>query len=78
ANTATLAGEVVHVDPDGTPHTVAILQRYVDNQGDAWTRSFDFLKRAIDELALPAVGDGEPAERDGEPDALLGYAAFAG
>ena len=48
-NTATLAGEVVHVDPDGTPHTVAILQRYVDNQGDAWTRSFDFLRRAVDE-----------------------------
>ena len=47
-NTATLAGEVVHVDPDGTPHTVAILQRYVD-KGDAWTRSFDFLRRAVDD-----------------------------
>nr|WP_175002185.1 maltose alpha-D-glucosyltransferase [Burkholderia lata] len=77
-NTAALAGEVVHVDPDGTPHTVAILQRYVDNQGDAWTRSFDFLRRAVDELALPAADDDEADEADEEPDALLGYAAFAG
>lgn len=77
-NTATLAGEVVHVDPDGTPHTVAILQRYVDNQGDAWTRSFDFLRRAVDELALPAADEEEHDDTNQEPDALLGYAAFAG
>ncbi|HIE1301778.1 TPA: putative maltokinase, partial [Burkholderia contaminans] len=77
-NTATLAGEVVHVDPDGRPHTVAILQRYVDNQGDAWTRSFDFLRRAVDELALPAAGEDETDDANEEPDALLGYAAFAG
>ncbi|HEF4724519.1 maltose alpha-D-glucosyltransferase [Burkholderia multivorans] len=77
-NTAALAGEVVHVDPDGRPHTVAILQRFVDNQGDAWTRSFDFLKRAVDELALPAADDADTTEPDAETDALLGYAAFAG
>ncbi len=77
-NTATLAGEVVHVDPDGTPHTVAILQRYADNQGDAWTRSFDFLRRAVDELALPAADNDETDDADEEPEALLGYAAFAG
>ncbi|RQS71276.1 maltose alpha-D-glucosyltransferase [Burkholderia sp. Bp8963] len=77
-NTAPLGGEVVHVDPDGAPHTVAILQRYVDNQGDAWTRSFDFLKRAVDELALPGSDDEEPPEPDDEPEAMHGYAAFAG
>ena len=76
-NTATLAGEVVHVDPDGTPHTVAILQRYVDNQGDAWTRSFDFLRRAVDE-PLPAADEEHTDDANEEPDALLGYAAFAG
>lgn len=77
-NTAPLVGEVVHVEPDGARHTVAILQQFLDNQGDAWTRSFDFVRRAVDELALPAADDAEPPEPDAEPDAMQDYAAFAG
>lgn len=77
-NTAALAGEVVHVDPDGASHTVAILQRFIDNQGDAWTRSLDFLKRAVDELALPAADDAEPPEPEDASETMHGYAAFAG
>lgn len=77
-NVAPLVGEVVRIGADGAPHTVAILQEYVDNQGDAWTRSCDFLKRAIEELALPAANDADAAAPSAEPEMIDGYATFAG
>ena len=52
ANTGPLFGEVVRVDPQNVPHTLAILQGYIDNQGDAWNYSLDYLRRTVDELAV--------------------------
>ncbi|WP_219623476.1 maltose alpha-D-glucosyltransferase [Herbaspirillum seropedicae] len=52
ANVAATLGEVVRVADDGTPYALIVLQRYVDNQGDAWQWSMDTLERAIQSEAL--------------------------
>ncbi|WP_321868360.1 maltose alpha-D-glucosyltransferase [Paraburkholderia tropica] len=79
ANTAPLYGEVVRVDPQGVPHTLAILQGFIDNQGDAWEWALDYLRRTIDELAL-AADDGETGEQDQahEDEVMQNYAAVIG
>jgi maltose alpha-D-glucosyltransferase/alpha-amylase len=63
ANTAALIGEITHAGPVGEPATLAVLQRYVPNQGNAWNWALDYLRRTIDELAVQAeavpAGDGE-------------------
>jgi maltose alpha-D-glucosyltransferase/alpha-amylase len=49
---AAVLGEVSRVSTDGTPHVLMILQRYLDNQGDAWEWTQTTLDRAIrDEIA---------------------------
>ncbi len=78
ANTAPLYGEVVRVDPAGVPHTLAILQGFVDNQGDAWNWALDYLRRAIDELALAVDGGDATHDRINEGEAIEGYQTFAG
>ncbi|WP_052321495.1 maltose alpha-D-glucosyltransferase [Ralstonia sp. A12] len=64
-NTAALIGEITHAGPVGEPATLAVLQRYVPNQGNAWNWVLDYLRRTIDELAVQAeavsTGDGEVA-----------------
>ncbi|MGN6317740.1 maltose alpha-D-glucosyltransferase [Trinickia sp.] len=72
ANTAPLYGEVVRVDPQGVPHTLALLQGFIDNQGDAWNWALDYLRRVIDELALA------PESEELEPEKFEGYRALAG
>jgi maltose alpha-D-glucosyltransferase/alpha-amylase len=51
ANSPPLLGEVVRMAADG-PHTLAIVQGFLRNQGDAWRWTLDFLGRTIDDLAL--------------------------
>ena len=49
---APLLGEVQRIDAEGTPHTLMLLQGYLDSQGDAWSWTENNLERAIrDELA---------------------------
>ncbi len=68
ANTASLLGEVTQVSAGGEPRTLMLLQRFVFNQGDGWTWTLDYLKRALDDQAVsPEAGD----------DALDGYGVFA-
>ena len=57
ANTARLLGEVVRVSADETPHTLAIVQSVIGNQGDAWTWVLDNLRRAVEHSALVEGGD---------------------
>ncbi|MGH8779604.1 maltose alpha-D-glucosyltransferase [Paraburkholderia sp.] len=80
ANTAPLYGEVVRVDPAGIPHTLAILQGFIDNQGDAWNWALDNLRRSIDELALAVESTDDERERAraNEEEAIEGYATLAG
>ncbi|MFO6042571.1 putative maltokinase, partial [Pseudomonas aeruginosa] len=44
---APLLGEVRRVGADGEPHTLMILQGYLNNQGDAWNWTLDNLERAV-------------------------------
>ncbi|MDQ0472963.1 maltose alpha-D-glucosyltransferase [Labrys wisconsinensis] len=60
ANAAPLLGEVVRVSSDGVPHTLAIVQGNIPNQGDAWTWMLDNLKRAVEDAALTAEGVEAP------------------
>ena len=72
ANTAPLYGEVVRVDPEGVPHTLALLQGFIDNQGDAWNWVLDYLRRVIDELALA------PETEEPDSEKFEGYRALTG
>ncbi|MBV9757467.1 MAG: maltose alpha-D-glucosyltransferase [Alphaproteobacteria bacterium] len=72
ANIAPLYGDVVRLDEDGTPHTLALLQGFVRNQGDGWAWTLDFLARTVEELAV--TGATEAAESD----AFVSYRGFAG
>ena len=76
ANTAPLFGELVRVDDEGTPHTVALAQGFVRNQGDGWGWTLDFLARQIEEAAtMGAAAEGD--EQAAEEDTFAGYQAFA-
>jgi maltose alpha-D-glucosyltransferase/alpha-amylase len=70
-NTAPLYGEVVRVDSDGTPNTIALMQGFVRNQGDGWGWTLDFLARTVEELA---VIDADDAAKG---DIFATYASFA-
>ena len=59
-NTAPLFGELVRVDADGTPHTVALAQGFVRNQGDGWTWTLDYLARTVEEVALTTARPRAP------------------
>jgi maltose alpha-D-glucosyltransferase/alpha-amylase len=47
-----LLGSIEHVAADGTTTAISLLQRFVRNQGDAWSWSIDTLKRELDTAAL--------------------------
>ena len=75
-NTAPLFGELVRVDADGTPHTVALAQGFVRNQGDAWTWTLDYLARTVEEQALTG-GDPKSTDEEATEDTFSAYDAFA-
>ncbi len=45
-------GVVEYVDPEGVVTALAVLQRFVRNQGDAWSWTLDVLTRIMDALAF--------------------------
>ncbi len=71
ANIAPLLGEVIRFDEQDLPHTVMLAQGFVHNQGDAWTWTLDYLKRASADIA----SDDDAAAFE---DALSGYMSLAG
>jgi maltose alpha-D-glucosyltransferase/alpha-amylase len=46
-NTVPIAGAVEYFDAEGTPHAVAILQGWVQNQGDGWDYTVNYLVRFL-------------------------------
>ncbi len=58
-HTASLAGAVEYAaDPDHEPSTLAVLHKYVENQGDLWTATVEHLDRLIAaETTHPAAHD---------------------
>ncbi len=76
-NTAPLFGELVRVDAEGTPHTVALAQGFVRNQGDGWTWTLDYLARTVEEVALTTVSPDGAADLEAHADAFDAYEVFA-
>ncbi|MFZ5539709.1 MAG: maltose alpha-D-glucosyltransferase, partial [Pseudomonadota bacterium] len=46
-----LAGSVEYVDADGAASSLALLQAYVENQGDGWTFTVDYVARRLESRA---------------------------
>jgi maltose alpha-D-glucosyltransferase / alpha-amylase len=63
SNTPELIGSVELIE-DGQPSAVAVVHRFVENQGDAWVASTAFLDRYIEEQRLlPSDFSGESQEQ---------------
>lgn len=45
-----LAGSVEYIDATGQPSTVGILQAFVQNEGDAWSYTLDYVNRFFDRV----------------------------
>jgi maltose alpha-D-glucosyltransferase/alpha-amylase len=60
---APLAGWLEHVDADGTPTTLALVQGYVPNQGDGWNHAVGYLSRYFE--LRRSVTDPEPPDVHG-------------
>jgi trehalose synthase-fused probable maltokinase len=71
-NVAPLAGALEYEDEDGNVITLALLQGFVANQGDAWSYTQDYLKRFLDDCRQP----GEAIRTAGE-NAHASYLLFA-
>jgi maltose alpha-D-glucosyltransferase/alpha-amylase len=72
ANSAALLGELIRVDADGMPHTLALLYTRVNNQGDAWGWTQNYLKRTLENAALTDESQADYQEE------LRSYMAIAG
>ncbi|HET6725033.1 MAG TPA: maltose alpha-D-glucosyltransferase [Gammaproteobacteria bacterium] len=58
-NTPPLLGAVEHIDADGTSTVLAILQGFVENQGDGFRETVEHLERRLEERALVVPGDDD-------------------
>ena len=62
AHIAPLAGALEYRPPKGEPRTVAILQRFVPNEGDAWQHALDRIEHYFERTrAQPREGPRPPA-----------------
>jgi maltose alpha-D-glucosyltransferase/alpha-amylase len=46
-HTAPIAGALEYIDRKGVRTTLAVLQAYVENQGDVWTSTLEYLERLL-------------------------------
>lgn len=63
---APFLGEMVRIASDGTRSTLAIVQGFVRNEGDAWTWTLDHLTRELDDYGSTGGGDMTQVERFSE------------
>ncbi len=63
-NSPPTLGVVEYVDPSGLVTAVAVLQRFVRNQGDAWTWTLNALTRIMDAIAFSS-GQSSAAAQQG-------------
>ncbi len=73
-NIAALLGELLRRDADGTPHTLALLHGRVNNQGDAWAWTQEYLKRMLEHSAFL---DNPTDTREDDEEELRGYCSMA-
>jgi maltose alpha-D-glucosyltransferase / alpha-amylase len=62
-NTPPLLGTAEQVARDGRRHALAILTRFVRNQGDGWVFTTEYLDRIFDEVRLVEGADTVPPEK---------------
>ncbi len=61
ANIIPVLGALEYHGPDGSTMTLALLQAYAKNQGDAWNHTLDYLERYLEQcLAAPPEAALEP------------------
>jgi maltose alpha-D-glucosyltransferase/alpha-amylase len=63
ANSPTLLGEVMRIDPQGERHALAVAQAFIRNQGDGWTWTLNIFKRAVDDLATHEAAAEDRADK---------------
>lgn len=61
-NAPELLGEMLRINADGIPHTLALVHRRIHNQGDAWSWTQEFLKRSLESAALTGESSEDYAE----------------
>jgi len=49
AHSVPVLGSVEYRSRDGATRTLALLQEYIDNQGDGWTHTLDYLERFLEQ-----------------------------
>ena len=62
ANTPALLGTLEHVAEDGTRTALAVLQKFVLNQGDAWTLMLEGLRRDFETVVLTPESEAASPE----------------
>jgi maltose alpha-D-glucosyltransferase/alpha-amylase len=83
ANIALTLGEVTRVAADGTPRVMAVLQKFMHNQGDAWSWTLSALERSIQDVMAqeaqpPETAASESAAADAGEEALAEFRQSAG
>jgi len=67
-NTPALYGSIEHVDAEGDVSALAILQQFVENQGDGWATTLAYLERFFD--ARRSIGAAVTPDRAMAQDAV--------
>jgi len=65
SNIVPMAGVVEYLPKEGEIMTLAVLQGYVENQGDGWTYTLNYLERYLEERRNSAKTPPEPGEAHG-------------
>jgi len=68
---APVNGVVEYIATDGTRTTLALLQDYIENQGDGWTYTMEYLTRFFDQYGPGAAVPGAAEEVHGAYLALI-------
>jgi maltose alpha-D-glucosyltransferase/alpha-amylase len=61
-NCAPVAGVLEYIASDGQNRLLAMLQAYVQNQGDGWTYALEYLRRHLEEHRTAPATDKPPVE----------------
>ncbi len=75
AHCVPVAGTLEHADGDGRVTTLALLQSYVDHQGDGWTTTLNYLEQYLEQAqamasaSSPTLPVSAPAAAPVAPDA---------
>jgi maltose alpha-D-glucosyltransferase/alpha-amylase len=71
AHVVPVAGAIDYAAGDGTVTTLALLQGFVENQGDAWGYTLNYVEQFLEQFRTGAVPPGTPTEVHGGYLALI-------